>query len=100
MISSSAAYNGGALVFKTKSYDKTPDWETQLFTRVVTPFGYQNKPATYNPYYQYRETIDGTVNTSVWTPITDKVDSVDCQSKRAVISGISSDTGLPVFIVK
>ncbi|MDE7144094.1 MAG: hypothetical protein K2N76_04775, partial [Muribaculaceae bacterium] len=100
MISSSAAYNGGALVFKTKSYDKTPDWETQLFTRVVTPFGYQNKPATYNPYYQYRETIDGTVNTSVWTPITDKVDSVDCQSKCAVISGISSDTGLPVFIVK
>ncbi|MDE5971372.1 MAG: hypothetical protein K2G94_01350 [Muribaculaceae bacterium] len=100
MISSSAAYNGGALVFKTKSYDKTPDWETQLFTRVVTPFGYQNKPATYRPYSQYRETIDGTVNTSVWTPITDKVDSVDCQSKRAVISGISSDTGLPVFIVK
>ncbi|MDE5901305.1 MAG: carboxypeptidase-like regulatory domain-containing protein, partial [Muribaculaceae bacterium] len=99
MISSSAAYNGGALVFKTKSYDKTPDWETQLFTRVVTPFGYQNKPATYRPYYQYRETIDGTVNTSVWTPITDKVDSVDCQSKRAVISGISDDNEI-IFIIK
>ncbi|MDE6315964.1 MAG: hypothetical protein K2L71_05820, partial [Muribaculaceae bacterium] len=99
MISSSAAYNGGALVFKTKSYDKTPDWETQLFTRVVTPFGYQNKPATYRPYYQYRETIDGTVNTSVWTPITDHIDIID-PAMRTVINGISDETGIPVFIVK
>ncbi|MDE5899865.1 MAG: hypothetical protein K2H33_00740, partial [Muribaculaceae bacterium] len=99
LISNSAAHGGGALVITTNTGKELKTIDQELFLRVKQPLGYQNKPATYRPYSQYRETIDGTVNTAVWTPITDKVESVDCQSKRAVINGIS-DTGIPVFIIK
>ena len=99
IVSNTAAMNAGALIITTKKGVKGQNWTDNLFLQIQKPLGYQSIQEAYQPHYQYCETVDGTVATAVWTPSTDYFYQTD-PVKRAVISGISSDTGLPVFIVK
>lgn len=98
IISSSAAYNGGALVFTTKEANDIKDSTHDLFIRAFKPMGYQNAPESYKPHYVYDPIANDGSYKAAWLPVVDNVDSLqtpkDC---HIVIEGIA-DGFIPVVI--
>lgn len=100
VLSNTAGYNGGALMFTTKDASDIKDWDANLFIRNFKPIGYQNKPESYCPHYIYDPTSDDTVFNAAWLPFVKSIDEIPMQEDSVIqIEGIS-DAFMPVFVKK
>ncbi len=98
IISMSAAYGGGALLFTTKDASDFKDTDKNLFIREIKPLGHQNSREAYKPHYVYDPTeSDGTFR-AAWFPIVSDIQSLPpLEDFNVVIEGIA-DGFMPVTV--
>lgn len=98
IISSSATYNGGALVITTKDGSKIRDWDDDLFVRVIKPLGYQDAQESYQPHFIYDLTMDDNTFIAAWYPKVHDANSITHQKDTYIeMEGIANGF-IPVVI--
>ena len=98
VISMSAAYNGGALVFTTKDGSNIKEWDADLFIREFKPLGYQDEPEAYRPHYIYDPTSDDTVFNAAWIPSVTGLEEIPQQAGTTVVVEGIADGFIPVLV--
>lgn len=100
ILSLTAAYRGGGLVFTTKTGKDLKEVHSDLFIREFKPLGYQNKPDSYKPHFIYDPTSDDKVFNAAWLPAVNTADEIPTQEDTFIqIEGIA-DGFIPVSIRK
>ncbi|MCM1140507.1 MAG: hypothetical protein NC453_18210 [Muribaculum sp.] len=98
IISISAAYAGGALVFTTKDASDIKEWDANLFIKEFTPMGFQNQSDAYQPHYIYEPTNDYTVYNAAWLPYLTEFNEFNYQENVSIqLEGIANGF-IPVII--